>query len=520
MDIVEHSAETSHLGNSVSVSLSPAKTETFVVYNPATDEKLAEKPIQSAAQVNAAVDQSRQAQQEWAKLDFKARAAIMRRWRSRIITQKDSLVETIVAETGKPRQEAYYEVAYIADLISYYSANAAKFLKDQAVGLHLMKTKKALVTYHPFGVVGVISPWNYPLILSFGDAIAALIAGNGVVIKPSEVTPLSPIQVAELAQSAGFPTGLIQVVTGLGETGAALVDRVDLVVFTGSTATGKKIMAQASRRLTPVLLELGGKDPMIVLKDANLERAVNGAVTGAFFNNGQTCISVERLYVEEPIYDQFVSQVVAQVQKLRVGNDPDGTHQIDVGPLTFPRQLDIVEKQVEDARQKGAKVLTGGRRMKDKPGLFYEPTVLTDVTDDMLVMQEETFGPVLPIIKVKDAGEAIQKANQSNFGLSSSIWTQDKAQGEALAHQIEAGSTCVNDVLVNYVTLEVPFGGIKESGIGYRHGGADGLKKFCRPHSIVIDRFGMAREVIWMPYGKRMVNILRSALDLLYKRAR
>ncbi len=497
----------------------PEKT-TFSVYNPATGGKLTDLPIQRPQEVAQAVRRARVAQQEWAALDFAARGVILRRWRSQIMANKDRLIETMVAENGKPSQEVLYELAYIGDAIGYYSANAAKFLKDQKVPLHLLKTKQARVIYHPFGVIGVISPWNYPLILAFGDAIAALMAGNAVVIKPSEITPMSAILMAELAEGAGFPSGLIQVVTGLGETGAALIDNADLIVFTGSTATGKKVMERASRRLVPVILELGGKDPMIVLKDANLDRAVNGALNGAFFNNGQTCIAVERLYIEEPIYDQFVSRLVEGVQKLRVGNNQAGEHNIDLGPLTFPRQLEIVERQVEDARARGAKVLTGGKRRTDLPGLFYEPTILTEVSDEMLVMQEETFGPLLPIIKVKNAEEAIEKANKSNFGLSSSLWTGDRARGERLARQIEAGSTCVNDVTINYMALDVPFGGIKESGIGYRHGGADGLKKFCRPQSIIIDRFGLAREPIWMPYGKPVARLLHFALNLLYKRSK
>jgi acyl-CoA reductase-like NAD-dependent aldehyde dehydrogenase len=496
----------------------PAQANTFAVYNPATGEKLTDLPIYSPAEVAEAAQRSRQAQKEWEALGFKGRAEILKRWRSKIVANKNRLIELLVAENGKPRQEAIYELLYLSDILGYYSSNAAKFLKDQKVSLHLLKNKRALVTYHPFGVVGVISPWNYPLILAYGDTIAALAAGNGVVLKPSEITPLAALKVAELAAEAGFPAGLLQVVTGLGETGAALVDNVDLVAFTGSVNTGKKVMEQASRRLTPVLLELGGKDPMIVLKDADLERAVNGAMNGAFFNNGQTCISVERLYVEEPIYDQFVARLVEKVKNLRLGSDPSGEHKVDIGPMTFPRQLEIVERQIEDARTRGAKILTGGKSRKDLPGLFYEPTVLSEVTDEMLVMREETFGPVLPVIKVKDAADAIRKANLSNFGLSSSIWTRDKAKGEALARQVEAGSTCVNEVLINYVALEVPFGGIKDSGIGFRHGGAEGLKKFCRPHSIVIDRFGLKREVLWMPYSKSFSGTLHTVMNLLYKR--
>jgi acyl-CoA reductase-like NAD-dependent aldehyde dehydrogenase len=491
--------------------------ETFAVYNPATGAKLADVPITSAAEVEQAVEKGRLAQKEWAASGFKERATALQHWRSLIIAHKERLIESLVAENGKPRQEALYEILYLADILTYYSKNAAKFLKDQKVALHLFKNKQGVITYQPYGVVGVIAPWNYPLILSFGDTIAALVAGNSVVLKPSELTPLTVIEVVKLVEQTRLPRNLLQVVTGVGETGAALVDNVDLIAFTGSTATGKKVMERASRRLTPVLLELGGKDPMIVLKDANLERAVGGAIHGAFFNNGQSCVSVERLYVEAPIYDQFMTRLVERVQQLRVGSDPTGANNIDVGPMTAQRQLEIVEHQVEDARAKGAKILTGGKRRSDLPGLFYEPTVLTEVSDDMLLMQEETFGPLLPVIKVEDAQEAIRQANQSNFGLSSSIWTRDKANGEALARQLEAGSTCINDVIINYAILDVPFGGIKDSGMGFRHG-ADGLKKFCRAQSIVIDRFGLKHEPNWMPYTKSGFRLVSKAIDLLYKR--
>lgn len=489
--------------------------EIFAVYNPATGAKLAELPVMASEQVEKVVMRAKVAQQEWAALSFKERRVIMYRWRSKLMAHKSRIVETLVAENGKPRQEALIELLYLADVIGYYCANAPRFLKDQAVPLHLLKTKRARVMYHPVGVVGVISPWNFPLLLGFGDGLAALAAGNAVVLKPSEITPLSALLLAELAEGVGFPPGLIQVITGLGETGTSLVDYADMIAFTGGSNTGKKVMERASRRLIPVLLELGGKDPMIVLKDADLERAVSGAVAGAFYNNGQVCIAVERLFVEAPVYDRFVEKLVEQVKKLRMGSDPDGAYNVDLGPMTHLGQLELVERHVDDARAKGAEILTGGKR---REGLYYEPTVLTGVTPDMLVMQEETFGPLLPVFKVKDAEEALKMANASRFGLSSSIWTRDQSKGEALARKLQAGSTCVNDVIINYIMPEVPFGGIKESGLGYRHGGADSLKKFCRPQTVVTDRFGLKREPIWLPYGKPVAGLLRLMLDILYRR--
>jgi acyl-CoA reductase-like NAD-dependent aldehyde dehydrogenase len=279
-------------------------------------------------------------------------------------------------------------------------------------------------------------------------------------------------------------------------------------------------MERAAKTLKPVLLELGGKDPMIVLQDAELNRAVAGAVNGGLFNAGQMCISVESVYVEEAIYPEFVRRVVDAVKKLRLGTESiDGTGQIvDMGPLMSERQIEIVERQVEDARAKGATILTGGKRRPDLGSLFYEPTVITNVTDDMLLMQEETFGPLLPIIKVKSAEEAIRHSNHSRFGLSSSIWTADTARGVALARTIEAGSTCINDVAINYVIPELPMGAVKDSGIGHRHGGADGIKLFCRIQGIVANRFGMKREVYWYPYSRKVEKLLSKGLDLLFKR--
>jgi acyl-CoA reductase-like NAD-dependent aldehyde dehydrogenase len=453
----------------------------------------------------------------WGDTPISERVKYLYAARKTLLDNYERMISTIVAENGKPRTEAQAEIAYIADMIGFYGKNAKKFLSDRKVLFHLLLNKKGMVTYHPYGVVGAITPWNYPLILGFGDAVTALLAGNAVIIKPSEVTPLTVMLMAELFEKAGFPKNVLQVVTGLGDTGGALIDEANAIAFTGSVPTGRKVMERAAKTLKPVLLELGGKDPMIVLQDADLKRAVNGAVIGGLFNAGQTCISVEALYVEAPIFDQFVDLLVKEVQKLRVGQETGG-ETVDIGPLTMPRQLEIVERQIEDARAKGAKILTGGKRRADLPGLFYEPTVITDVTDEMLLMQEETFGPVLPVIKVSSAEEAIRISNRSQFGLSSSIWTRDKARGLALARKIEAGSSCVNDVLINYLALELPLGGIKSSGIGYRHGGADGIRHFTRTHSILIDRFGLKREFFWFPYNRRVEKLVGKGIKLLFRR--
>jgi acyl-CoA reductase-like NAD-dependent aldehyde dehydrogenase len=377
--------------------------------------------------------------------------------------------------------------------------------------------KRIVVRYRPAGVVGVIGPWNYPLTNTFGDAIPALMAGNTVVMKPSEITPLTSLLVAEGAGAIGLPDGVLSVATGAGETGAALIDHVDMVMFTGSTRTGKKIMSRAAERLIPVSLELGGKDPMIVLGDADVERAANMAVMWSMSNSGQICQAVERVYVEEPVYEQFVSSVVEKVSVLRQGV-PRAPGEIDVGAMTFPPQIEIVERHVRDAVDKGAQVLVGGHRAAG-PGRFYEPTVLTGVDHTMEVMRDETFGPVLPIMKVRDAEEAVRLANDSRYGLNSSVFTKDVEKGERIARRLEAGNACVNDALINYLAHEAPFGGTNESGLGVRHG-PQGIRKYCSQQTILITRFGPKREPTMFPNKRVTSKVFERLMVLMWGRRR
>ena len=321
-----------------------------------------------------------------------------------------------------------------------------------------------VVRYRALGVVGVIGPWNYPLVNSVGDAIPALAAGNAVVVKPSEVTPLTSLLFERGLHESGLPEGVFQVAVGTGETGAALIDEVDMVMFTGSTRTGRKVMERAAQTLTPVSLELGGKDPMIVLADADLERAANAAVYYSMQNGGQTCISIERVYVEAPVYDEFVAKVTEKTKALRQG-PPNGAGSVDVGAMTFPPQVEIVAKHVQQARDAGARVTTGGHA-REGAGRFYEPTVIADVDHSMTAMTEETFGPTLPVMKVADAEEAIRQANDSPYGLGAAVFTKDLAKGERVARRIDAGAVCVNDAALNYLALELPMGGWKDSGHG------------------------------------------------------
>ncbi len=353
----------------------------------------------------------------------------------------------------------------------------------------------------------MIGPWNYPLTNSFGDCIPALMAGNSVILKPSEVTPLTSMLMAEGLRECGLPDDVFQVATGRGATGAALIEEVDMIMFTGSTRTGRKVAEAAGRRLIPASLELGGKDPMIVLSDADLERAANFATYYSMQNAGQTCISIERAYVEEPVYDEFVAKVSEKVRALRVGQ-PNGPGSVEVGAITFPPQLQTIEDHVSDAIDKGARVLAGGQASSQGGGRFYEPTVLVDVDHTMKCMTEETFGPTLPIMKVADADEAVRLANDSPYGLGSSVFTRDTERGEQIARRLEVGAANVNDAMINYTALELPMGGAKASGLGSRHG-AGGIRKYASQQAIVVTpKLALKREPHMYPYKARNSKML------------
>ena len=498
-----------------------AGTDTIEVTNPATGAVIGHVPIVSAAEVGDIVARARAAQPEWEALGYEGRGRILRRAQKWVVDHTDRLVATIVSETGKTYEDALLaEVAYAANGFGFWAKRAPDYLADEKIHSSnpFVAGRKLAVRYRPVGVVGVIGPWNYPLSNSVGDCIPALAAGNAVVLKPSEVTPLTSLLVAEALRECGLPEGVFQVATGAGETGQALIDAVDMVMFTGSTATGKKVMARAAETLTPVSLELGGKDPMIVLADADLERAANAAVYYSMQNGGQTCISTERVYVESPIYDEFVAKVTGKVKALRQG-EPTGPGTVDVGAVTFPAQLDIVTRHVEDARAAGARITAGGHG-RDDHGRYFEPTVLADVDHSMSCMTEETFGPTLPIMRVRDAEDAIAKANDSRYGLAASVWTKDIARGEAIARRMEAGAVCVNDAQLNYLALELPMGGWKESGLGVRHGAA-GIRKYTRQQALLVTRFApMKRDVHMFPYKAGTTKLLGRLLKLLYGRGK
>src|SRR5262245_51294023 len=377
--------------------------ETFEVINPADGSVIANVPIDGPAEIAATVARVRANQPAWEELGIKSRAEWLGKLRDWLIDHQDEIADTMQRETGKVRAESLGEVPYVTDLINFYGKKAGKYIGDEKVPAHspLMKAKKLKVTYRPYPVVGVISPWNFPLILSLGDAVPALIAGAAVVIKPSEVTPLGISEIVDAWKSEIGGPDVLDVVNGKGETGSALVDEADFVQFTGSDRTAKKVLARAAETLTPVSAELGGKDPMIVLKSADVERAANAATWGAFANTGQVCMSVERLYVEEPVYDEFMAKFTEEVGSLKQGMD-GREHGKDQGAMTFPPQTEIVEDHVEDARRSGANIVTGGDRIEGE-GDWYPPTIITDVDHSMKVMRDESFGPVVGVMKVRDA---------------------------------------------------------------------------------------------------------------------
>ena len=492
----------------------------ITVENPATGAPIRRVPEMDAQEVAGLVERARAAQPDWAAAGFAERRGValdLRRW---LIANRARVIDTIVEETGKTREDALIaEIAYVADGLGFWGKKAEKYLRDERIRAHspLLFGKQFVLRYRPHGVVGVIGPWNYPLTNNFGDAIPALMAGNTVVLKPSEVTPLTSLLMAEALEEIGAPRDIYLVATGGGEAGGALVDNVDMVMFTGSTRTGRKVAAQAAERLIPASLELGGKDPMIVLEDADLARAANAAVTYALSNGGQTCISVERVYVAEAVHDAFVSRVVEQVRGLRQG-PPGALGSVDVGAVTFPDQLETIERHVTDAVEKGAQVLTGGRR-GEAPGRFYEPTVLTEVDHSMQVMTEETFGPVLPIMRVGSKEEAVRLANDSPYGLDASVWGGDVEEAGRIARELESGAVCVNDAVVNYLALELPFGGAKESGLGARHGAA-GIRKYCATQSLMVTRMGLKREANFLPYARWRSRAVEGLLVALYGRGR
>jgi acyl-CoA reductase-like NAD-dependent aldehyde dehydrogenase len=496
-----------------------ATTATISVENPATGELITTIPVLGADELETLVAKGRAAQPGWEALGFEGRAKVLRRAQKWMLDNAERIIGVVVSESGKTHEDAQLaDLGYTVSALGFWAKEAPHYLADERVpswNNPVAAGKKLVIRYAPLGLIGVIGPWNYPIANSFGDCIPALAAGNSVILKPSEVTPLSSLLMEEMILECGAPEGVFQVATGDGSTGAALIGKVDCVMFTGSGRTGKKALMAAAEAMVPCYLELGGKDPMIVCADADIQRAANAAAYYSLNNGGQVCISIERVYVEEPVYDRFVDAVMDNVRGLRQGA-PMGVGTVDIGAVTFPPQVEIVDSHVRDAVAKGAKVLTGGHQ-RPGPGRFYEPTVLVNVDHSMEIMREETFGPTLPIMRIADAEEGVRLANDSQYGLQASVWTSDIERGEALARRVEAGVVCVNDAQINYTALNLPMGGWKASGLGTRHG-AQGIRKYTKVQSLLVTRRALKREPFMFPYRAGRTMMLRRFFKLLYGR--
>ncbi|MGE5345980.1 MAG: aldehyde dehydrogenase family protein [Acidithiobacillales bacterium] len=497
--------------------------ESIRVVSPLTGEPLSEVPDEGEAGVTLAVEAARAAAPGWETAGLSGRAEALRRWRDAVLDDAD-LVATLVAESGKPRQEAEgIEILYFCELVRFSIGAARKALREETRHPFLFMTKKARLVRRPLGVVGVIGPWNFPILNNAADCVAPLVAGNAVVLKPSEVTPLSSLRLSELWRKAGNPPDAFRVVTGRGTAGAALVDRVDGVMFTGSVTTGRKVAARAGERLVPCVVELGGKSPFVVLASADLPRAAEAAAWSSFIHSGQVCIRTERIYVEEAVADRFEELLAARVRALRPQPDaarPNGAY--DLGAVTFPRQLEIVERHLADALAKGARLAAGGNRRSDLGGHFFEPTLLLGATQEMAVMREETFGPLVAVMRVKNSADALRLANDSHLGLNATVFGAP-AEAMNFARRLESGNVITNDVLVNYFVVEAPLGGWKASGVGVRHG-IEGIRQWTRTQAITVRRPLLApverlvAKLLAFPYDRRVLAVLRRAMRLLYRR--
>jgi acyl-CoA reductase-like NAD-dependent aldehyde dehydrogenase len=491
----------------------------FAVHNPATQEIIGTLPNLNVEQIAAAVERAAEAQTRWAATPVRDRLHILSRFADLLCDQKETVAAVISREAGKPEAEALStEILVVLDTVKYLANHVPAFLRPEPVahGNPIMKLKRGRLLREPYGVIGIISPWNYPFSLPSVQTLTALATGNAVVLKPSEFTPFSSLELQRLLRAAGLDPDLLQVITGDGAAGAALLSaNVQKVVFTGSVATGKRVAQAAAARLLPVVLELGGKDPMIVLEDADVDVASSAAVWGAFMNAGQTCLSVERCYVHEKIYTKFLEACVAKTGKLRVGAGTDPN--VDAGPMIHERQLRIVQSHVDDAVARGARLLVGGKPLSNLGPNFFAPTILANVDHSMMIMREETFGPVLPVRSFKTEDEAVTLANNSEFGLAASIFTNNRKRGETLARRIDAGTVMVNDVIACFGISEAPHGGVKASGIGRTHG-RFGLEEMVWPKYVDSDRMPRMKKLWWYGYGPTFAQQMTGFIELLFAR--
>jgi acyl-CoA reductase-like NAD-dependent aldehyde dehydrogenase len=479
--------------------------------NPATGEQFGQVVMAGPEDIKRAISELREAFNSWSNKPVKERARILGKFQQLVIDEIDEISAVITRDTGKTRQDALSEVFMTMDLLGTYRRKAPGWLKPQRVSSGLYIFKKCIIERKPYGVVLVIAPWNYPLYLALPPILSALLAGNTVILKPSEVTAASGILIEKLFQRIPELSPYIRVLHGDGSVGVEIIRSApDYIFVTGSTETGKKILQAAAQHLTPVACELGGKDAVIVLDDADVPAAARWSVWGACYNTGQSCISIERAYVMEKVFDEFVNHAVAFTQELKQGYSQDPHTQNHLGPITDPRQLKVIQAHIDDARVKGARVLIGG----NSTGMFFSPTVVVDVDHSMSLMREETFGPILPIMKVHDPSEAISLANENRYGLGASVWGKDLNRANAIAHQLQAGSILINDTIVQIAIPNLPFGGIKESGTGRIHG-KEGLLSFTTSRAYAVSRAPFRWDVATImripgnyAFGKSLMEVL------------
>jgi len=475
--------------------------ETAVATSPINGQPLATVPQSSVEDVEAAFEAARAAQAAWCRTSLDHRAEILMRLHDLVLGRQEEIIDIAVWESGKARKDAYLEVFHVAATARYYARTIHQHLDTQRKQGVVPGATRVDLNRVPKGVVGIISPWNYPFTMALCDGLPALAAGNAVVAKPDSQTVLTALVGVQIMREAGFPEDLWQVVAGPGRVvGSAIIDRADYVCFTGSTATGKRVAAQAAERLIGCSLELGGKNPLVVLRDASIERASEGAVRACFSNAGQLCVSTERLFVADEVYDQFVARFLARTEAMTLGAGHDWA--IDMGSLISQDQLDTVTRHVEDAVAKGATVLTGGRHRPDLGPYFFEPTVLEGVAPEMEVHGNETFGPVISVYRFHDETEAIAQANEGSYGLNAAIFSQDGKRARAIAREIKCGTVNVNEAYgATFASIDAPMGGMRESGMGRRQG-AEGIHRYTEPQAVATQRLhgfhpvpGMSNEL-------------------------
>jgi len=491
-------------------------------YEPATRRVLGEVAVTPPEQVSALIAEARRAQHSWAQTSFDERRKVIGLILDHVLAHADELCDVVSRDSGKTRHNAMLgEIWPVAEKARWTLKNGEKYLVPERVSAGLFLHKRARIEYQALGVIGIIAPWNYPLQNILGPAIPALMAGNAVVVKVSEWVAWSAARFQrifdEAFKQAGYPKELVQIINGYAKTGAALVSGgVDKVIFTGSLENGKRVLAEAAKTLTPVVLELGGKDPLIVCDDADMEQAVHAALTGSFINCGQNCLASERCLIFDSVYEVFAAQVGQLARALRQG-EPLGNATVDCGAIVSPLQLELIEEQVRDAVAHGAKLLAGGTRVHSERGQYFAPTVLADVTEDMRIAQEETFGPIMLLIRVRDEEDALRVANGTSFGLGATVLTKDKRRAQRLTERLVAGQVSVNDFGLTYMAMELPFGGVRGSGFG-RLNGREGLRACTNVKAVLDDRFSLHMPAKVFPVGDATTELARDVIQLIYER--